>query len=654
VSDGVNTQPCMAATQCNHLFTSEQIQPNCIVQLTEYVPNIVQNKRLLILLGINFIHPPVPTIGNPVPFLDSTDPQARPNSAEASAPGAASMMTHMQQPSAIQGGPQRLPTNAGFGYGPQTNTPVSTWPAQQGQRLNAPSGHAGTGFANHQSYPVAANFAANSTNVQVRSPGAQHLCNVQQNPGAVAAGVARGAAPWNSFGSGAIARMNAPPLAQVGGASSYDKIASLNPYKSAWTIRGRISYKGDLRKYQNAKGEGVLFSFEITDESANIKCTSFKETAEAFEQLIQMNKVYSISHAQLKPADARYNRTSSQLEMTLDSRSEIKMIEDDGSVPRISYNFVKLAALEGIQNKGFCDVLAVVVEISEITTLASKTTGEPLFKRTFSLVDDSGCSVPLTVWGEMCEKLTTDKRYPVLLCKGVRRGDFQGISLDAMKSTYFEFNPDIPEAHALRGWYDSVGSSRPFTALGGQGAGSADRDSERKTLEDVILHEQPRLFNEPKGIYYTTRVYVMFIKRTGALYYTACPETGRKVIELSPGRWRCEYTDKEYDHCHYKYILSLNMGDSTRSQWMSAFDEVGKTILGCPASDIAGLEGDDPIVSKLLSEASYKQFICRVRIKSEEYMGESRIKHQIFRADPVDFTTESKLLLQEIKQLESR
>lgn len=58
-----------------------------------------------------------------------------------------------------------------------------------------------------------------------------------------------------------------------------------------WTIRARVSQKGDMREWKNARGEGKLFSFTVLDDSGDIRITAFKEDADKFYGLIQPGKV---------------------------------------------------------------------------------------------------------------------------------------------------------------------------------------------------------------------------------------------------------------------------------------------------------------------------------------------------------------------------
>lgn len=48
-------------------------------------------------------------------------------------------------------------------------------------------------------------------------------------------------------------------------------LASLNPYQGNWTIKVRVTSKGSIRSYKNARGEGNVFNIEFTDEDVRKK-----------------------------------------------------------------------------------------------------------------------------------------------------------------------------------------------------------------------------------------------------------------------------------------------------------------------------------------------------------------------------------------------
>jgi len=58
-----------------------------------------------------------------------------------------------------------------------------------------------------------------------------------------------------------------------------------------WSIQARVSQKGQMREWKNARGEGKLFSFTVLDESGDIRITCFKEEADKFYDMIETGKV---------------------------------------------------------------------------------------------------------------------------------------------------------------------------------------------------------------------------------------------------------------------------------------------------------------------------------------------------------------------------
>lgn len=73
--------------------------------------------------------------------------------------------------------------------------------------------------------------------------------------------------------------------------------------------------------------------------------------------------------------------------------------------------------------------------------------------------------VSLTLWGNQAEEFDGSLQ-PVLAIKNGRINEFGGgKSVSLMQSSVFQINPDITEAHKLRGWFDNVGSTQEQESL---------------------------------------------------------------------------------------------------------------------------------------------------------------------------------------------
>ena len=67
--------------------------------------------------------------------------------------------------------------------------------------------------------------------------------------------------------------------------------------------------------------------------------------------------------------------------------------------------------------------------------------------------------------------------FPVVAVKGARVSDFGGWSLSTLMNSLLIVDPDIPEAHQLRGWFDNVGKNEQSTSLSDQRGGGGGGES---------------------------------------------------------------------------------------------------------------------------------------------------------------------------------
>lgn len=58
-----------------------------------------------------------------------------------------------------------------------------------------------------------------------------------------------------------------------------------------WTIKARISNKGAIRTYENARGPGKLFSCELVDQSGEIRATGFNAECDRLYSMLEVGEV---------------------------------------------------------------------------------------------------------------------------------------------------------------------------------------------------------------------------------------------------------------------------------------------------------------------------------------------------------------------------
>lgn len=558
VSDGVNYAQAMLATQKRPLIESGEMEKNCIVRITQYASNAVQNRRILILLDLAVIQPPTADrLGNPI----NVDEVGKSNG------------NNVDTVKSEDGGRTVPATSANF----------SKSGAGTASKAGGPSVHAGMPI-----YPI----------------------------------------------------------------------EGLSPYQNRWTIKARVTSKSDIRHWTNQKGEGKLFSVNLLDDSGEIKATGFNDAVDKFYHLLQENSVYLISKARVNIAKKQFSNLTNEYEITFEGQTEIELCTDASDVPEVKYEFVKISELENVEPNQTCDVIGILESYGELSEIVSKASQRPIQKRELSLVDQSGRSVRLTLWGKNAETFPNNAgvdEKPVVAFKGVKVGDFGGRSLSMFSSSTMMINPDITEAYALRGWFDNDGSHsdfKPFTsAMGGlAGAGSeASNLKERKSIAQI--KDENLGMNSEKADFFNVVATVIYIKHDN-LYYTACPSENcnKKVNVDMDGNWRCEKCDRSYPAPEYRYILSTNVADGTGQMWLSGFNDDAVKLIGMSAGDLHNLrEENSAEYDAVLHRAANRMYVFNCRAKMDTYNETTRVRYTISRTAPLDFAQAGRELVEAIR-----
>lgn len=395
-------------------------------------------------------------------------------------------------------------------------------------------------------------------------------------------------------------------------------IEGLSPFAHKWTIKARVTLKSDIKTWHKASGEGKLFSVNLLDESGEIKATGFNDQCDAFYDLLQEGSVYYISTCRVNLAKKQFTNLPNDYELTFERDTVIEKAEDQSSVPQIRFNFCNIQELQNVEKDNTVDLIGVLKEVGEVNELTSKKDGRPFQKRDLTVVDDTGYLVRVTIWGKTAVSFDTQPDS-VIAFKGTKVSDYGGKSLSLLSSGTLSVNPDIPDAYRLKGWYDSAGRNDNFSTH--QNLASMGSATGRQDQVKTIAQVKDENLGVDDQAYYSIRATIVFVKQEN-FCYPACASEGcnKKVINTGDDRWSCEKCNVTHDKPDYRYILSLNVADHTSHQWLSCFDDTGRTIFGMSANDLMELkENDEQRFMAAFDEVNCKKLYFRCRAKMDNF-----------------------------------
>jgi replication factor A1 len=210
-----------------------------------------------------------------------------------------------------------------------------------------------------------------------------------------------------------------------------------------------------------------------------------------FYEKAEIGKVYLIGNCVVKSANKKFSSLKNDYEISFTRETIMEEVENTADVPEITYDLIHIETIKDTPVEEIVDVIAVCHACSDVQTIITRATNKELKKREVTLVDETKFSVTLTMWGKDAEEFNISGN-PIIAIRRAKVGEYQNnknISL-LMSSNFvvsvlplillklakliahLQLNPDIPDAHRLRGWYDNVGSRESFTGLSSAGGAS--------------------------------------------------------------------------------------------------------------------------------------------------------------------------------------
>lgn len=425
-------------------------------------------------------------------------------------------------------------------------------------------------------------------------------------------------------------RTSLPSRTNAGGGTHGNifPIEALSPYAHKWTIKARCSHKGDIKTWHNKNGEGKLFSCNFLDDSGEIRATGFNDAVDQWYEVLQEGSVYYISSpCRVQLAKKQFSNVNNDYELTFEKDTIVEKAEDAEGVPQVTFSFTSLADLQTVEKDSTIDCIGVLQNIDEVSEIVSKTTSKPYSKRELTLVDNTGYSVRLTVWGKTAESFDVAIES-VVAFKGVKVSDFGGRSLSLLSSGSMNVNPDIQDSYNLKGWYEGSGRTEQFQShVNTMSTVNATSGGERNATKTIAQVKDENLGMSDDTDWFSIKATIIYIKQD-TFSYPACQTEGcnKKVVETNPGEWRCEKCNTAWPEPKHRYIMSVNVSDYTGQMWVTCFSETAEQIMGISANELVAMREDsnDRGVQEAFQDAMCKTLIFRCKAKMDNFGDQQR------------------------------
>lgn len=462
-------------------------------------------------------------------------------------------------------------------------------------------------------------------------------------------------------------RQSGPIARRVDG--QFIEIKNLTSFLGRWVVKGRFINKGEPRTYSNQRGEGKLWSCELVDspdEGGTIRCTFFNKAVDKFYSLITENHVYIVSRGTLKPANRKFNSGAHPFELQLGEDAEIQWVaSDDPTIPtKPPVTVVPISDVASLPKQTSVSICGIVMQISEISEINTRSTGQPRAKRELSILDDSNVSIDVTLWGNKTSLLDGiyASDHPVVLIEHARVDEYNGRKLSSVAQTQIQVNPECPEARRIAQWFLKQERSS-YTSLTNASWANETRPAERVTIAELRQRalDAPESELEDRGRWFSCQATLVTIDRDRQFYWVACPGCGKKVLpsnslelgvnapdplapyDASSEVYVCPSCTKQVETPVRKYLLNLEIADVTGSLRCTAMGDRGHLIMGPVTADtLAQLQaaGYDPSVHQryedFFLQRLRREYVFKIQAKSETYRDETRVRYRVFGLDPIN------------------
>jgi len=432
------------------------------------------------------------------------------------------------------------------------------------------------------------------------------------------------------------------------------RIADVNLSIIRFTLKARVTRKGEMKGWKNTTGAGCLFNLDIVDSSGEIHCTFYNEAASSYDEMLQVGKVYYFYNGRVKQG-GKFNPKKHPFEMTFYLGCEVIPCTDETSeneVPLSMDMFKKISDVESIPENIQFDIIVALKSVSDLHPVMLKKEGviKNIPKRDIICIDnsgpdDTGLMLSMVLWGNTAEKFLFQPG-DIIVIRNIRATNFNGKSLTACGNTQFTVEGMLTGSKRLKDW---MRVEHPIhAAIQGQ------------SLYPTLSIEKAKeyLLADPKGcVYFQTYATFINLKHdlSAPLYYNACCNLDclKKVVhDPVSDMWICEKCNQSHSFSNIRYILAGIVADHSGSLWANIFNEVGEKILGKPALAIQSLKADnnEGEISTIFQGCMWKSWMMKLKLFHSVYQEEYIMRTNIIHVEDVDFAEVSKKVYNQIQK----
>lgn len=429
-------------------------------------------------------------------------------------------------------------------------------------------------------------------------------------------------------------------------------LTELSPYRAGWTIKGKVSMRGETRTFASKKTVGTngqVWKMNIVDaHGTEIQASVWDEAATKFD-FVKEGGVYTFHRGQVKVAQKQYNTTRHNYEITFGMDTVITPVTDDAALQNVQYNY-KFAELREIRNMTapcFVDLCVMVKSQMPPREIVSKTNKSGvMYLRKLIVVDSSEHSLEFAIFDD--ERQEENFENQCIVVKRAAIKEYNGRS-GSTSAKNIKVNVDLPAVTKLQEWWTKQGKDATVQALSTPGMEGGGGPTTEGTIEELTAVAAKL---QVEGLaYFSVLADVSLIRNENKngeqvkLTYNACETCLKKMQEDGS----CVKCNKVVNGVPRFLLTSLKFEDSTTSAWMSAFDEAGTVIFNATAAAVRKFEESRDLVrEKANARTHYNQYRLRVKARCEAYNGEAKMKYTVVRCEIADPNEEGKKLLKQL------